>query len=268
MSNNNKTQTSINAEPKKQIVWITGWSGVGKTTIADYLSVYHGWHHLDGDEDIISYHNSKKSLIPEVKNSVDGIREAFNDFWFKGKSAPNELWHPFHQRLVEKCKLASKEHEKIVVSFSVYNRQVRDFLRKNLGPEISLVFLHLVCNVDVVVNGALVRLEEYLKMPNINKSVNEWWASSERMVGKFEGKSFYDIYGDFSYKNFRQMQFDKFLSGMQPLEKDEQGLTLDVSARDNSVFREVCETLELTYENDTVDMKKLSAVQKNRWNGD
>ena len=246
---------------KKQIVWITAWSGVGKTTTGDYLSKYHGWHHLDGDDDF------RKLDVPEVKKAVDGVGKAFNDFWFKGKSAPNELWHPFHTRLVNRCLDASKEHDKVVVSFAVYNRQVRDFLRDHLCKEISLLFLHLDCNLDIVVKGALARVEEYLKMPNVNKSIDEWWNSSEAMVGKFEGDCFQEMYGKYSYDNFKRMQLDKFLSGMQPLEEDEQGLVLDVSARDNSVFQDVSNILGLPNEIEEggIDMAALKAIQKNRW---
>ena len=254
--NNHKTHNE-----KKQIVWITAWSGVGKTTAGDYLSKYHGWYHLDGDDDF------RKLDVPEVKEAVDGVGKAFNDFWFKGKSAPNELWHPFHIRLVNRCLAASKEHDKVVISFAVYNRQVRDFIRDHLCTEVSLQFLHLDCNVDVVVKGALARVEEYLKMPNVNKTINEWWSSSEAMVGKFEGECFQEMYGEYSYDNFKRMQFDKFLSGMQPLGEDEQGLTLDVSARDNSVFQDLSNILGLPCEINEggIDMAALKAVQKNRW---
>ena len=87
------------------------------------------------------------------------------------------------------------------------------------------------------------------------------------MVGKFEGECFQEMYGEYSYDNFKRMQFDKFLSGMQPLGEDEQGLTLDVSARDNSVFQDLSNILGLPCEINEggIDMAALKAVQKNRW---
>ena len=110
-------------------------------------------------------------------------------------------------------------------------------------------------------------MEEYLKMPNVNKSIDEWWNSSEAMVGKFEGECFQEMYGEYSYDNFKRMQFDKFLSGMQPLEDDEEGLILDVSARDDSVFQDISNILGLPYEikEGGIDMAALKAVQKARW---
>ena len=84
-----------------------------------------------------------------MKKAVDGVGKAFNEFWFKGKSAPNELWHPFHIRLVNRC-LDAQEHDKVVVSFAVYNRQVQ-FSTGSFLYRISLLFLHLDCDVDVVV---------------------------------------------------------------------------------------------------------------------
>ena len=54
---------------------------------------------------------------------------------------------------------------------------------------------------------------------------------------------------------------------MQPLGEDEQGLTLDVSARDNSVFQDLSNILGLPCEINEggIDMAALKAVQKNRW---
>ena len=53
---------------------------------------------------------------------------------------------------------------------------------------------------------------------------------------------------------------------MQPLEKDEEGLILDVSARDNSVFQDISNILGLPYEiKGGINMAALKAVQKARW---
>ena len=87
------------------------------------------------------------------------------------------------------------------------------------------------------------------------------WEVRRRMLSR-NVRRVYD-----SYDNFKRMQFDKFLSGMQPLEDDEEGLILDVSARDNSVFQDISNILGLPYEikEGGIDMAALKAVQKARW---
>jgi hypothetical protein len=68
--------------------------------------------------------------IPASKAATDGLVCAFMNHWFKDQDAPPELWHPYHQLLVDRCLAAAAKHADVVVSMSIYRREVRDFLRE------------------------------------------------------------------------------------------------------------------------------------------
>lgn len=243
-------------ESANRIVFVTAWSGCGKTTTGDYLGTVRGFLHLDGDEDM------RKTNVPELATATQGLITAFSEFWFKDKSAPAEFWHPYYQLLVDKCLEARRtgDQREIVVSMSVYRREVRDFLREKLGED--LLFLSLDCDVDVVVKGALARLEEYLATQGESVSVVDYWNGPSQ----FEGVCFRDKYGEFSFENWRRMQLDYFLAGMEPFAEDEKDhITVDVSARNTTVFRSISNALSLPPLDDEVDLEKLKGIQKARW---
>ena len=148
---------------------ITAWSGVGKTTTGDFLGEYCGFHHLDGDEDM-------RSPDAGCKEATAGLISSFNDYWFKDKDAPPELWHPYYSMLCDKCAAAAQEHADVVVSISVYRREVRDFLRNRMGAlsaDTELVILKLECDVDRVVESAIERLSGFMALSG--KTVEDSW---------------------------------------------------------------------------------------------
>ena len=239
-----------------RIIFVTAWSGCGKTTTGDYLGTCRGFLHVDGDEDM------RKSGVPELVAATQALIRAFSDYWFKDKSAPTGLWHPYYQLLVDKCLDARQAGDRrdIVVSMSVYRREVRDFLRSKLGDE--LLFLKLECDVDVVVRGALGRLEEYLKTQGGSVSVEDHWNGPSQ----FEGVCFREKYGEFSFDNWKRMQLDYFLSGMEPFAEDEKDhVTVDVSARNKTVFSSISSALGLPPLEDEIDLEELKNIQKKRW---
>merc|ERR1711920_251466 len=146
-------------------------------TTGDYLGEVRGFLHLDGDEDM------RKPDVPELAAATQGLIKAFAGYWFKDKTAPAELWHPYYQLLINKCFEAKRAHEdrRIVVSMSVYRQEVRDFLRGQLGDD--LLILKLDCDVDIVVKGALARLEDYLATLAAPVSVEDHWNGPSQFEG-------------------------------------------------------------------------------------
>ena len=204
------------------VTFLTAWSGVGKTTTGDYLGTYCGLHHIDGDDDMRRPDDATRAA------ATQGLVKSFYGHWFKDQPAPAELWHPFHQLLCDRVVDALSSHRDVVVSFSVYRREVRDFLREHLKSHAEVRFIKLECDVDVVVKGALARVKDFMSLRD--KTVEEWWAEGEN-----EKK-----YGEFSFDNYKRMQFDTVLSGFEPLGEDEADCTVvDVSARDASCFDRV-----------------------------
>ena len=242
-----------------RVTFVTAWSGVGKTTTGDFLGEYCGARHLDGDDDM------RRPSVPECKAATAGLIEAFSDFWFKEKAAPVALWHPYYQMLVNRVQVACAEgHPHIVVSISVYRREVRDFLRKRLQiAGTSIDFLKLECDVDVVVRGAIGRLEDYLKISG--KTVEEHWGGPSQ----FPGITFAERYGAFSFESFKKMQLELYLSGMEPFAADEPAdyIVVDVSSRDAAVFDLVRGALKLAPREagEVVDTDKLKGIQTARW---
>jgi gluconate kinase len=221
---------------------------VGKTTTGDYLGTYCGLHHLDGDDDMRRPDDAVR------KAATEGLVKAFFEYWFKDKAAPVELWHPYHQLLCDRIVAALSTHGDVVVSFSVYRREVRDFLREQLQSRAELRFVKLECDADVVVKGALARLEGFMSLQD--KTVEDWWATSKHD----------STYGAFSFDNFKQMQMATVLSGFEPLAQDEVDcIVVDVSARDASCFHRVTAALQLPPGPDAPDIEMLAALQKARY---
>ena len=111
------------------IIFITALSGTGKTTTGDYLAEYCGVHHLDGDN-ILQHGVADR---PEWEQAAGDITKAIFEYWLKSKPSPDELWHPYLTILCEQIREASRHHGQIVVTWVVYRREVRDFLRASLG---------------------------------------------------------------------------------------------------------------------------------------
>ena len=68
-------------------------------------------------------------------------------------------------------------------------------------------------------------------------------------------------------QNFKKMQLEYFLAGMEPFSSDEQSycLVVDVSSRDDSVFDRINNALNLPGRVRTVDMELLKSAQTERW---
>eukprot|EP00656_Telonema_subtile_P039400 TRINITY_DN44511_c0_g1_i1.p1 TRINITY_DN44511_c0_g1~~TRINITY_DN44511_c0_g1_i1.p1 ORF type:complete len:195 (-),score=50.79 TRINITY_DN44511_c0_g1_i1:89-673(-) len=186
-------------QSNSRIVFITAWSGVGKTTTGDYLGTYGNFHHIDGDEDM------RKPSIPAAAAATAGLVHSYQDFWFKDQPAPVELWHPYLQLLCDKASAAAQEHQDVAVSFSIYRREVRDFVRAHLGADVR--FLSLQCDVDVVVKAAIGRVEDWLGMKQ-EQTIQEWWAGPSQ----FPGVCFQELFGEYSDENFKRMQLEFYLA--------------------------------------------------------
>ena len=238
-------------QSNSRTVFITAWSGVGKTTTGDYLGTYGGFYHIDGDEDMWNTVHKAASA---------GLVKSYQDFWFKDKPAPVELWHPYLQLLCDKVSAAAQEHQDVAVSISIYRREVRDFVRAHLGADVR--FLSLQCDVDVVVKAAIGRTEDWLGVKQ-EQTIQEWWAGPSQ----FPGVCFQELFGEYSYENFERMQLKFYLAGMEPFAEDEQDglMTVDTCSRDASVWDRVNAVLGLEVASCDVDLQGLKDIQTARW---
>ena len=110
----------------RQIVWLTGLSGAGKTFTADYLSAEHDFLHIDGDRAFFTGDATDK------KNTGDLV-QAFQG-WFKGEECEQALWEPYLHQICTRTVEAALEHPErnIVIAFSNYRTNTRDYCRNTI----------------------------------------------------------------------------------------------------------------------------------------
>jgi len=230
----------------KKVVLLTGWSGAGKSTTGDYLGLYHGFYHLDGD-------NIMRKKDAQSAELTKGLVRAFYEYWFRNLPAPSELWKPYIDALADQCIEAAKSHEKIALSFSVYRREARDYFREKLTG--MVFFIRLDCDPDIVIADALGRVEKYMALRG--KSVQDWWQNENKV----------EKYGEYSYQNYKRMQFEEFLSGMEPFSPDEEDSAVcDVSARGADALKGVAACLSLQSREEP-DMGRLKEFETARLEG-
>jgi adenylate kinase family enzyme len=129
------------------VVWLSGNSGAGKTFTGDALAHLAGFAHIDGDELMWSQEPTEKALW-------GGLVAAFWH-WFEGRPAPAELWQPLYALQCARVRAAlAAGHPRVVVSLTVYHRETRDFLRRELPEH---VYVLLRCGREELVQRARTR---------------------------------------------------------------------------------------------------------------
>jgi gluconate kinase len=224
------------------IIWLTGNSGAGKTFTGDYLGTIQNFVHIDGDVVV------EKSKNEEKKKNFSDCVKAF-DFWFEEKEAPKELWHPHFECLIKEAKEKTNNGKNVVVSFTVYHRQVRDFLREKLP---KLLFIHLICSKKELIRRAKVRFEQYVLSKD--SSIEELF------------KKHYNM--EYSDENFEKVTIH-IMRGMMDLEKDEieTGYYHTVNVDDGvTYFKKLHEILKLPFsENEKIPFEKIANINYERF---
>lgn len=232
--------------PATRVVLVTAWSGVGKTTTGDYLGQYCGFYHHDGDNIMHKPH------VPECKQPTEDLVKAFREYWFLDKPCPKDIWQPYVDMLCDQItQLRASQDTPIVVTFSVYRREVRDHLRLHLGA--GLEFLKLECDVDVVVQAGFERFADFAKTKGI--TMEQLWEEQQL-----------DNEGIFNFDNYKSHYISKYLQGMEPFGDDEADYKItSTTARDQSVFDGINSALSLGPRTAEVDYDMLKAIQTERW---
>ena len=247
--------SASSAAAQAQIVFLVGAMCTGKTTAGDYLAEYCDFHHIDGDNIL---HRSAMDKPEWIKPAGDISKAAF-DFWFKNKPANENMWQPYMSILCSQVEEALRQHSRVAVSFAVYRREVRDFLRSRLGH--GLRFLRLECDVDTLVRSSFDRLQEALDASHT--SVSEWWGSRNPGAQNCGGQA---RYGDFTFSKFKRMQQENQLNGMVDFGDDESAYsdTVDVTCRDSAALLNVSIAIGVVPSELVVDIAKLKTIAKAR----
>lgn len=196
-----------------KVLFVTGLSGAGKTTLGELLKQENGFLHFNVDVWAFGGHPLDESALvpnPEMMAKRDSEIQALFDAMVEGgfkKLAAGEtpdaaVWEAFFVRLApavkEAATRAATEGKQLVVSFSVYLRSVRDAVRRLLAPEIDVFFVVLAPDVDVVAtrkvdhlrNTAASRgltLSQFLR--SFNPSSDAPDLSEEQIAAIFNGQT-------------------------------------------------------------------------------
>uniref|UniRef100_A0A7S2EV33 Gluconokinase n=1 Tax=Trieres chinensis TaxID=1514140 RepID=A0A7S2EV33_TRICV len=155
------------------LLWVSGQSGAGKTTLGQNLAEHHGFCHFDGDiyysggdplEDSGKFIGSGKAT-DELKSQWQKIVSNYESL-FDGREIPLEDWKDALGGLCMSVAKAAQKHPKLVVTFSIYSLAVRIFVRDRIteicsaqDPDAAVDFQFLVLN-DVDGAAAKRKLEQ------------------------------------------------------------------------------------------------------------
>eukprot|EP01060_Flectonema_neradi_P035251 TRINITY_DN6431_c0_g1_i1.p1 TRINITY_DN6431_c0_g1~~TRINITY_DN6431_c0_g1_i1.p1 ORF type:complete len:292 (+),score=61.84 TRINITY_DN6431_c0_g1_i1:46-876(+) len=116
----------------RQIVWLTGMSGAGKTFTGDYLCKEHGFIHVDGDAAFLSGD-------PKDQQMVADVHKAFA-FWLKNEEEDDKSkWTPYFDSLCKRVLTSALEQpdKNIVITFSNYRKSTRQYCRMSIKESLS-----------------------------------------------------------------------------------------------------------------------------------
>jgi len=150
-----------------RLVFVSGHSGAGKTTLAEGLKKHYGFVHFDGESwmfgmDPVAQSNVTPtaeilSKVPPERAALarDMTENCYNKI-SAGEEPMREAYERFYRAMLEdvRARRAEMSGQDVVVSHAPYLRVMRDFCRTELGEDVTF----LVINVPVVV------LQERVKM--------------------------------------------------------------------------------------------------------
>ncbi len=147
---------ALGPEMRTRLVWVTGQSGAGKTTLAIRMRRELGWAHFDGDVFAHGGDAMRQEGVPtaemragrseELKSAYDDVVEKGFLAVFRGEDVPLEVWTPYYDLLGDAVGRAFAASEtSVVVSMAVYPRALRTHMCAKL-PSVEFVVLNEVGN--------------------------------------------------------------------------------------------------------------------------
>ena len=158
---------------KSQILWISGRPTSGKSWLGDYLQHYHGWYHLDGDEQQYLQSSSEAVRLYDQADEIKGTGIA---------SAPAELWTPYLVNIcLQALHIVKEKDTNLVITRAFHDKEQAQFVRsflQNHGKYVVLVELKISdeefvrrskvrCRKKASING--LSIEQYWERRNKQK---------------------------------------------------------------------------------------------------
>jgi len=230
------------------VAWLTGCPCAGKTFIGDYL-VTQGFEHIDGDG--ISY-----SKDPQDVAAWKNMLLAFGH-WFKGEVAPPELWQDHYRSICVTAAEASAAGKDVVITFAVYPRLARDFVRTQLK---DVQFISLEVGGEELVKRNYARMTKFLEQAGMTHE-QYWNSQGDENLAMARAK-----YGEWSFDAFRKWQLECIYPCIEPFGEDEKLChRLDNSKLDASAIDQLRSILNLPERKEDVDLKAIEAVNFERY---
>ena len=143
-----------------KLIWITGAPGTGKSTAAQMLSKMFGYVYYEGDSFIqmvnpyINPNADEPTNAVELQKRLKGIPQDVVDAITKGNEAFNAMrrgqnykFEDVIRRFDAQCANIANERRRIggdwVIASGIYDKELRNRVVKNLGPDIVIVGLEI-----------------------------------------------------------------------------------------------------------------------------
>ena len=179
----NESSDSRHLDMKDNILWVSGRPTSGKTWIGDFLLHHHDWQHLDGDEQF---------FLQPHGDAVQMYNHAREDYQFKDKPAPAQLWMPFLSNICEQAMEMRKNiSTNMVITMGLFSREQADFVRQRMK---SVTFVDLqISDEDFLARN---KTRNRRKADVMGLSMKELWDGRERMkkFGEFSEEKEMEYY--------------------------------------------------------------------------
>merc|ERR1712232_657774 len=111
---------------QRQVIWVSGWPGCGKTTVGDYLQTECGYTHVDVDDEFQFPEMVAAENGGELSLTVKGWFASWGQY-FGGRTPDASAYEPYLLRVCERVSAAQAEGNAVVVTQGLH-RWGRDFV--------------------------------------------------------------------------------------------------------------------------------------------